>query len=228
MRGSSLLPFGMSSSRLIRFNLERLADCGPFLHSFLMTRLWFTISIGGSSKQDPLAWLHEIIIDAQPLIPDEIWTIIVQNSPSTTEPSRLSTLYVLQSTCEVIGRPSSTPHSTFVHASDPDFLPTSPSPTSPSTITTNEALPIRADWSNYISSRLKSSSSLSGAQPSGLPLLASLRWADHGEYEHGISRHWLRRTESMDEEGIALRIVAERYVLACVVGNRYAPSLAVF
>lgn len=192
-----------------------------------MTRLWFTISIGGSSKQDSLAWLHEIIINAQPLIPDEIWTITVQNPPSTPETSRRSTFYVLESTCEVIGRPASTPHSTFVHASDPGFLPTSPSPTAlPSTITTNEALPIRADWSSYISSRLKSSSSLSGAQPSSLPLLASLRWADHGEYERGISRHWLKRTENMDEEGIALRVVAERYVLACVVGNRYVSSPA--
>lgn len=190
-------------------------------HSFLTTRLWFTISLGGSSKQDPLAWLHEVIVDAQPLIPDEIWTITVQQPTSSNEPSRRSTFYVLQSTCEVIGHPCSASHSTFVHASDPDFLPASAFPAaSPSTSTETEALPIRADWSNYLSSRLLWSSSLSGAQPSSLPLLASLRWADHGEYEHGISRHWLKRTESMSDEGVALKIVAERYVLACVVGNR--------
>lgn len=180
-----------------------------------MTRLWFTISIGGSSTQDPLGWLRETVIDAQPLILDEIWTITVQDHRST----KLSTFYVLQSTCEVIGCLATTSHSTFVHASDPDFPNASSSPS-----TAKETLPIRSDWSNYIASRLQilaPNENSTTSRPADTPLLASLRWADHGEYERGISRHWLERTERMGEEGVALRIVAERYVLACVVGNRY-------
>ncbi|TDL17842.1 hypothetical protein BD410DRAFT_534166 [Rickenella mellea] len=41
------------------------------------------------------------------------------------------------------------------------------------------------------------------------------------EYENGISKHWLRRVanETDAEVGKYKRAVAERYVVACVVGN---------
>ncbi|KAF8490803.1 hypothetical protein F5888DRAFT_1807846 [Russula emetica] len=53
------------------------------------------------------------------------------------------------------------------------------------------------------------------------PLCDAMRWADHAEFDRGISRHWLSRTAQMGEQGATLRMIAERYTLACVVGNRH-------
>jgi len=74
---------------------------------------------------------------------------------------------------------------------------------------------LRADWAAYIQQRKKNPDNRS-------PLCEAMRWADHAEYERGISRHWLRRTAQMGPQGAVLRTIAERYTLACVVGNRQA------
>ncbi|KAJ7254343.1 hypothetical protein B0H12DRAFT_1323432 [Mycena haematopus] len=75
-------------------------------------------------------------------------------------------------------------------------------------------VPVRMDWSAYIAHRASSS------QKSPAPrLLDCLSWTNHEEYQLGISRLWLRRIEGEDETGRMKRVVAERYILACVVAN---------
>ncbi|KAH0586367.1 hypothetical protein H2248_007609 [Termitomyces sp. 'cryptogamus'] len=102
-------------------------------------------------------------------------------------------LYVLEATCEVIGHPA--PRLEEGNA---------PRNTIP--------IPLRADWSAYVHQHLTRSSCLP-------PLLEHLKWANSEEYYRGISKLWLSRTEAEGKIGAAKRIVAERYVLACVVGN---------
>ena len=155
------------------------------------------MSVGdGSGGQ---TWTQNIIIDAQELVKGEIWTITIRNSPSSTE-----SLYVLESTCEVVGHPPPSPHPANSHSdSNSPF----------------NSLPLRADWSAYIAHRLLPSS-LHDSPP--LPLLHHLSWTNHEEYDKGISRLWLKRVENEGELGVAKTVVAERYILACIVGNRYA------
>ncbi|KAH8994325.1 hypothetical protein EDB86DRAFT_3044932 [Lactarius hatsudake] len=76
---------------------------------------------------------------------------------------------------------------------------------------------LRADWAAYVQRRKED-------PDSGLLFYEAMRWADHAEYERGISRHWLRRTAQMGSQGAALRTIAERYTLACVVGNSLSGS----
>lgn len=76
----------------------------------------------------------------------------------------------------------------------------------------DERLHVRLDWAGYIEQRK--------ANPNTSPLCDAMRWADHAEFDRGISRHWLSRMAQMGEQGVALRMIAERYTLACVVGNR--------
>ena len=72
---------------------------------------------------------------------------------------------------------------------------------------------LRADWAAYVQQRKEK-------PENGSLLSEAMRWADRAEYDRGISRHWLRRTVQMGPRGVALRTIAERYTLACVVGNR--------
>lgn len=111
-----------------------------------------------------------------------------------------STVYVLETTCEVIG-----------HASPP----VRPDEGEIATEDLDASLsPIRADWSSYIHSTVEQ-------RVSGMPsLLSKLKWAHQEEYDRGISRAWLARISKEGEEGVERRRVAERYVLACVVANR--------
>ncbi|TFY75872.1 hypothetical protein EWM64_g8140 [Hericium alpestre] len=156
---------------------------------FVLTRLWFTICIGTSKP----GWLCDTVVDAQEIIPGEIWTITVR--PDSRK-SNTESFYVLEETCEVIGRPE---------VADSEGV----------RLFSND-LPVRADWSQYIDKRIVPD----GPRVTPLAsLLAHLKWASQGEYERGISRHWLGRMAGKADEGKALRIVAERYVLACVVGN---------
>lgn len=76
---------------------------------------------------------------------------------------------------------------------------------------------LRADWAAYVRQRKENPESRS-------LLCEAMRWADHAEYERGISRHWLRRTAQMGPRGASLRTIAERYTLTCVVGNRQATT----
>lgn len=104
--------------------------------------------------------------------------------------SALSVFYVLGSTCEVIGRARNAPR-----------LEVYPSG-------------LRSDWSEYISSHTCAS-----MEPRSL-ILEHFRWANHEEYDRGVSRHWLRRISSEGDIGLWKKVVAERYVMACVVANR--------
>lgn len=77
-----------------------------------------------------------------------------------------------------------------------------------------DSSPLRADWSLYINTRT----------PDVSNLLEHLVWTNHEEYEKGISRVWLKRIANEGEKGTFARLIAERYVLACVVGNRYGEA----
>ncbi|KAF7346173.1 hypothetical protein MSAN_01844100 [Mycena sanguinolenta] len=75
-------------------------------------------------------------------------------------------------------------------------------------------VPVRADWATYIAQRASSK------EKSPVPrLLECLSWTNHEEYQLGISRLWLRRIEGEGETGRMKRVMAERYILACVVAN---------
>ncbi|KAF8335438.1 uncharacterized protein EI90DRAFT_3287941 [Cantharellus anzutake] len=57
-------------------------------------------------------------------------------------------------------------------------------------------------------------------------LMDMIRWTNVEDYEHGISRHWLRRMAKRELPGTntlneALLKVARRYILANVAGNRH-------
>ena len=155
-----------------------------------MTRLWFELSIG-SDHQDLHSWQ---VVDVQELAKGEVWSVSCL-SPS----SAMETFYVLESTCEVIGRPSA--------SSNPNTTETRDFP----------SLPVRVDWSEYIFQRLLPQSAHDLPPP---PLFQHIKWTNHEEYDKGISRHWLSRIAGEGAMGIAKHAVAERYVLACVVGNR--------
>jgi len=168
---------------------------GALRSRFVLTRLWFTVSLGAPRPDDPFSWLRACVSDVQEIVNGEIWAVTVRCA------SHRETFYVLEATCEVIGRPQAPAH---------------PSSTTPLAISPCEDIPVRADWSQYIAYRLPPAGAHTGPHR---PLVSHLKWADHGEYERGISAHWLRRMATRGKEGAALRAVAERYVLACVAGN---------
>ena len=77
-------------------------------------------------------------------------------------------------------------------------------------------LPIRVDWSEYVNDHI-----LSSAEVPGRRLLDRVHWAHYEEYQNGISRHFLTRIRDEREVGELKRRVAEKYILASVVENRY-------
>jgi hypothetical protein len=169
-----------------------------------LTRLWFLISAGGGGN-DPLAWSSGVVVDAQEVVKDEIWTITTQTASSQPNgASRLETFYVLEQTCEVIGRPLPPTH-----------------PTDSSVVSdwsaSSSATHVRADWSAFKAHRQPPTSARDDPP---LPLFAYLRWQNHEEYHRGLSKLWLKTIAGEGELGSAKRIVADRYVLACVFGNR--------
>ncbi|KAJ7147548.1 hypothetical protein C8R43DRAFT_1195974 [Mycena crocata] len=90
-------------------------------------------------------------------------------------------------------------------------------PLTATTDSVTSGVSVRADWSAYIAHRETAAS----VRPSTTSrLLDYLSWTNHEEYHLGISRLWLKRIEAEGEIGIVKRITAERYILACVVGNR--------
>lgn len=138
----------------------------------------------------------EIITDVKEIIEGEIWSVTTRSS------TRLKDFYVLEATCEVIDQP---PLAAEVSGNI-------------GTATKSKAL--RADWSAYVSERLD-------CKRLRLPsLLDFLTWTNHEEYERGISKLWLKLTKNEGEVGVAKRIVAERYIIACVVGNRHVQLLS--
>lgn len=164
---------------------------------FLLTRLFFVISIG----HDPRSMHDSTIIGAQEVVPDEIWCI------STRSSRGIEKFHVLLLTCEVVGRSSP------ALASSESPQPTESDP------------PLRADWTAYIHSRLSPSHeppapSSRDYHQAPASLIERLKWTNHEEYERGISRLWLARIDKEGEMGLVKRTVAQRYVMACVVGNR--------
>lgn len=158
------------------------------------------ISVGGGG-----AWPCTVVEDAQEILKGEIWTITIRTPvfpPHASAPNqtKMETFYVLEHTCEVIGHPTA-----------PGYLTEQPS--SPS----SNHQPLRADWLAYIDHRqLPAGAHIT--PPS--PLLAALRWQNQEEHHRGLSKLWIKRIQGEGEGGKVKRIVAERYVLACVVGNR--------
>lgn len=149
------------------------------VNRFVVTRMWFMLSVGGGASD----WMRGLVTNVEPIVSGEIWRITVQH------PASQESFYVLESTCEVIGRPTAS---------------------SDSGLDTVQTAPLRADWSAYI------------AQPHGAPLMDRLKWTNHEEYDKGISKVWLQRISRENDVGAAKKLVAERYVMACVVSNRLA------
>ncbi|KAG6841712.1 hypothetical protein C0991_007984 [Blastosporella zonata] len=103
------------------------------------------------------------------------------------------TLFVLERTCEVVGHPE---------------------PRSDGKAASQNATLLRADWSAYIQQHLKTS-----RDDRLTSLWERLKWTNHEEYDRGISKLWLSRTHAEGQVGASKRLVAERYVFACVVSN---------
>ncbi|KAF9481156.1 hypothetical protein BDN70DRAFT_975720 [Pholiota conissans] len=92
---------------------------------FLLTRVFFWISLGlGDDMTQPQNSRYKVILEAQEVVPQEIWKVTVQSDFT------LITYYVLEDTCEVIGEQIA------------DGI-------SPVTDFRN----LRIDWSTYIASR---------------------------------------------------------------------------
>ncbi|PIL22865.1 hypothetical protein GSI_15561 [Ganoderma sinense ZZ0214-1] len=165
---------------------------------FALTRAWFELSVGSprDSRTNPDSWLHGTVVDVQEIVPAEVWSVTVEYAASGARPYRRETLYVLETTCEVIGRPAAGV------ADSPGNLGG----------TTGYPRPLRVDWSAYITHRMATSETDGG-------LLAHLKWACQEDYVRGISTLWLKRIATEGQAGAAKRTVAERYVLASVIGN---------
>ena len=163
-----------------------------------MSKSWFAIS-KCSSPSDTIPWLHSVVVGVREVVPDEIWEVTTMTVAQGPVAAEKEMVYVLEPTCEVIGRPPTIP------ASLPEKIPNA-----------QPSLPIRADWSEYVIGRI-----VSHAEVPGKRLLDRVQWANYEEYQNGIGRHWLTRTQSEGEVGESKRRVAEKYVLASVVENRY-------
>lgn len=186
-----------------------MCTCALFSSRFILTRLWFLISVGGGGN-DPLAWSRGIVVDAQEVVKNEVWAVTVQTASSQLDGTyQAAVFHVLEQTCEVIGNPLPPTHPIATAVSDVSD--------GPAALSSTTQLQVRPDWSAYIADRQLPAS----AQDSPpLPLLAYLKWQNHEEYYRGISKLWLQRIASEGDLGSAKRIVADRYVLACVFGNR--------
>jgi len=74
---------------------------------------------------------------------------------------------------------------------------------------------IRVDWAGY----------LAGDARQATPrLLDRLSWTNHEEYDRGISKIWLKRLQGEVDQGFARRRIAERYITASVVANRFCET----
>jgi len=164
-----------------------------------MSKSWFAIS-KSPSPANTTSWLRSVVTSAREIIADEIWEVTTSMATAQgSTPANKEMFYVLEPTCEVIGRPSTKP------ACLQETLPN-----------TQYTLPIRVDWSEYVTNRI-----ISLAEAPGKRLLDHLQWANYEEYQNGISRHWMTQAQGEGEAGQLKRRVAEKYVLASAVENRY-------
>lgn len=152
--------------------------------------MFFCISIGHGVEDFARGTGRRLVLDAQEVIPDEIWKITFLSFAST------KVFYVLEATCEVIGEVDSATSAGAAASSIAN---------------------LRADWSHYITTRLVSTRRIEDNLQS---LWDHVHWTNHEEYDKGISRHWLSTLEG--DLGSAKLTIARRYVLACLVSNRYA------
>lgn len=162
-----------------------------------MSKSWFAIS-ECANPSDTIPWLHSVVVSVREVIPGEIWEVTTMTVAQRSIAAKKESFYVLEPTCEVIGRPPTVPPLL------PETLPD-----------TQRSLPIRVDWAEYVTDRV-----ISLAEAPGKRLLDRVQWANYEEYQNGIGRHWLKRTQSEGEVGESKRRVAEKYVLASVVENR--------
>jgi hypothetical protein len=79
---------------------------------------------------------------------------------------------------------------------------------------------IRSDWRHY----MESPSSITTKHT----LWENLRCANEEEFVKGISKLWMQGIEREGDVGATKRRVAERYVMASVVANRYATPQGVY
>lgn len=159
-----------------------------YVYRFLLTKFFFLVSVGYRSDQTNL--VNGTIIDAQEVVPNEIWKITFRSSHST------DTSFVLEATCEVIGQPST------------------------ARMIAHDQPRLRGDWLTYIAIRQQDELRIQSKQ-SILTLSGYLRWTNHEEYSTGISKLWLSKLKAEGETGVRKLTVAWRYVLACVVSNRW-------
>ncbi|TBU61886.1 hypothetical protein BD310DRAFT_812385 [Dichomitus squalens] len=162
---------------------------------FVLTRAWFELSIGlpHDSRTNPNSWLHGTIVDVREVVPAEVWSVTIHYSTCLTPPREREVLYILEATCEVIGRPS---NGCILSLGE----------------SAAAGLPLRADWSTYIAHRVAPCSIAK-------PLVSHMKWACQEDYDQGISTLWLKRVSVEGQLGITKRTIADRYVMACVVGN---------
>ena len=158
---------------------------------------WFAVS-NCPDLFDTTPWLHSAVVGAREVVPDEVWEVTTTTIAQGSIAEKKETFYILEPTYEVIGRP---PRSTLLLKVAPNA---------------HDDLPIRVDWSEYVSDRI-----ISRAEAPGKRLLDRVQWAHYEEYQNGISRHWLTRAHGEGEIGKLKKQVAEKYVLASVVENRY-------
>jgi hypothetical protein len=151
--------------------------------------------VGHGSEESGPGKYSGIVLDAQEIVKGEIWRITFRSSSGTR------IFHVIEATCEVVGDANQGPQTTGSE--------------SPSTN-------LRADWSSYIANLLENNSVRprpDAIQPSS-NLLGHLQWTNHEEYDQGISQLWLARVKNEGNAGMARLACAQRYIFACVVGNR--------
>ena len=176
----------------------------------MLTRAWFELSVGAPPSGDAgnnvaQSWLRGTVVEAQEVVPGEVWSVslVYPPDPVRRTSSKEETLYVLEATCEVVGRTPVARARREMSLEDP-----------------HSTFPLRTDWSAYISHRIARRPSTIPEQERESSLLAHLKWACEENYVRGISKVWLERIAKSEGGGLAERAVAERYVLACVAANR--------
>ncbi|KAF8523204.1 hypothetical protein JB92DRAFT_2705368 [Gautieria morchelliformis] len=192
---------GSPATRPMTEKLWTNPDCEEqcsVVQRFIQTRLCFALSFHGMGSASG-RWVSSTVVDAQEVLPNEIWSITVATSkPEDKTGDQEMMHYVLYQTCEVIGHPP------------PDSLADGASLME----TGSGCIPLRADWSEYIARRL-----LPATRHLCLPLLEHVRGTNTDDFEGGAAKGWLKRLRSQGKEGKEKLVVAERYMLGCVVGN---------
>lgn len=138
---------------------------------------------------------RSIVINAQEVVKNEIWVIVVDVRGQTGMRIR-ERFHILYETCEVIALPAQSKSAASGVFSGSELQSA-----------------MRSDWSIYAAARLQD-------EGTNASLLSTMKWNNEEEYYTGISRHWLAMIKAEGFLGEYKRKVAIRYVLASVVGNR--------